>query len=299
MTADNALLSVWTNLWNDFERRAVELSDGRKPGDSVDRVISWMQDGSPYTWKPGRAVGEFHLPELYSGAPWRTPGRKWAAFLTLNPSIHEEDVFPTVEMMTTVGVEPLIKHFEDRFDCGPVLMPIPYGRGPTGTCWAYRKIVGQSRRPWTWCQPSGARAVTVYGHWNPTWSALDKVLKSAAGSGLGTSGAVMDVVPLKFKSWSEATADLDVKELLTYGWKWLSDALQALAASGCAPACIAWMGTGTWPVGASILPGNPERDGLEVAGKHIPFSRWPFPGRGTGFEGQKLALKDWLARHLV
>lgn len=209
---------MWKQLWEDFEARATRLADGGAPVDAVDQTIMWQLLGkTPFVNAP-IAAQELHMPELYSGCPWTrsdAPQMKgWVAFVTVNPSIDSEEVFPTRQDVRERGVPLSVSFFENRFEPGPITSPLIHGRNGT------KLAVWKNRR-------------SPRGHGQRTWSAIEAALHDCfASTGvttaapLGRVAAIMDVVPWKFAKWSAVTRDAKV-QLLQLGAPYLAATVQA------------------------------------------------------------------------
>jgi hypothetical protein len=167
---------------------------------------------------------DLHLPELYSGCPWRH-ANKWVAFLGLNPSIDTREVYPTISMYrNAVAPDGLFKShvltpfFENRFhaeDNDPL--------------WHGRSRADRDQRPtyWVLSEPHPPKPKR-----NRTWTTLDRVLRDALAeteyrtlaTPLGVVGAVVDAVPWKFRAWAcvddETRCELLERSRAYLGW-WL------------------------------------------------------------------------------
>ena len=185
--------SFYRPLWNDFLTRSHRLASGGPAKDSVDLTIRWQLDGTkPFCEQP-LSHANLQLPELYSGAPWRpvaqrpqSIGDRWIAFVTLNPSLTEDESFPRVSHLERLGVDQLVTYFDERFAPNYAGLPLRRGRHQ-GSVRVYAERTG---RP---------RAV-------PTWARLDNILRAAlhgheVPAPLGDVAAIVDAVPYKFRRW--------------------------------------------------------------------------------------------------
>lgn len=210
---------MWKELWSDFEQRATRLAAGGAAVDAVDQAILWQLVGHPTFVGARLEHGALQLPELYSGAPWDLSDvrrdKPWIAFVTVNPSIEPREVFPNISDLRELGVEKLVSYFDRRFEPGPYEKPLLHGRnGSTLAVWS-----GDRRNPQSSTQP--------------TWRAIDRALHAClsragvkSGAPLGRYGAILDVVPWKFKAWSSVPVELQ-GDLLKAGAPYLRDSLTA------------------------------------------------------------------------
>jgi len=194
---------IYTTLWTEFATRARRLVCGYAPRDAVDRAISWQLEGTQPFCHQALALPDLQLPELHSGAPWRADldrpldlGRRWVAFVALNPGLTEDEDCPTVADLEKHGVHSLIDFLDTRFDPTRTGPPLRRGR-ERGRPRHYQRGTGRSR-------PSA------------TWSLLDNILGEAlAGvrvdAPLGHAAALVDAVPLKFRNWGRVDRRLQAE----------------------------------------------------------------------------------------
>jgi hypothetical protein len=212
---------MWAELWLDFNERALALLDGHLPHDAIYWENQWQQvqgahfDANPamineaINWtirwqlisqppylrkhnEPPNPIqlGNLHLPELYSGHPWALNQKPWVAFVTINPSRNPLEIFPTrahlPQNINNNAIQHLISFFEERFDPGPIALPLIHGLN-------LDDIVAYAPQPTD----------------QKTWSSINKALIACLDANhilhdpvpLGRRAAVIDVVPWKFKAW--------------------------------------------------------------------------------------------------
>ncbi len=188
------------DLWTDFAGRATRLVGGAEPQDAIDQTIGWQLNGdAPFCMEP-HDIEDLQLPELHSGAPWSPEARRpaelagrWVAFVTLNPSLSEDESFPRLRDLKTHGPGAVQDFFHERF--APRYRGVPLRRGRHGgRVRSYERRTGKPR------------AVR-------TWSVLDNLLADAlqgieVPAPLGDVAAIIDAVPYKFRKWSAVPPDL-------------------------------------------------------------------------------------------
>lgn len=122
---------LWEGIWVDFAERAERLAlPGAAPRDAVDITLLWQLHGyTSHVPKPIAPPG-LHLKELYSGSPWRS-GRPWVAFVTINPSIDPDELFPSIWQFNRHrgDLSSLVGYFDERFNLAFSRNPQPRGRG--------------------------------------------------------------------------------------------------------------------------------------------------------------------------
>jgi len=233
-------MTLHDDLWTDFTSRAQRLSLESEPRDAIDRTILWQLQGvEPFCREP-LTLDDLHLPELHSGAPWRTSanrpraiGDRWVAFVALNPSLSEDESFPTLGDLTAHGAEALQGFFDERFAARYVGRPRRRGRHRG----AVRTFDRRTGRP---------RAVR-------TWSVLDNLTGEALeGHGveapLGDVAAIIDAVPYKFRRWSAVPTDLR-DELMAHAAPRLSAVLSRLR-----PTLVVLLGVDTHGLAQRLKP---------------------------------------------
>jgi hypothetical protein len=216
---------MWNELWTDFNARAARLTAIGADWvnvDAIDTTIIWQLLGRTCYVPTPIPEHTLHLPELYSGAPWGQAGTEpWIAFVTLNPSIDPNDVFPTrQDFYNCQGqqqIDALIAFFNDRF-CFPANnMPLRHGRRDDQRLTVWK---GNPQQP----TPHGQR----------TWEQIEGALRQClAGTPwanpatyLGRIAAITDAVPWKFASWGCVPEELQM-QLLTAGSAYLHATLHA------------------------------------------------------------------------
>lgn len=191
----SAVVGLWRALWDDFETRGRRLSNGGIPADHVDETILWQMHGHAQFVGTNQGVASYsalHLPELYSGCPWRsgtdgTPGKKrtaWIACMAINPGIDMACEYPTLSHRSATNGHLASIDFEGRFRDPAAEHPPRTGRDRLGRARVYMTN-GTDRG-------------------QPTWSRLEAQLDRAlrVRNSLGTRAAIFDMVPWKFNNWS-------------------------------------------------------------------------------------------------
>jgi hypothetical protein len=191
---------MWEHLWDDFEARALRLAGDPVALDAVDATVLWQITGhQPWVDAP-IPVPALHLPELCSGAPWAlcdVPELSgWVAWVTVNPSIRSDEIYPSRADRAQIGHEELIDYFNQRFEPGPLNVH------------GIRRGCDDDERIRVWLNP---RANPLSAG-QQTWSRIDNRLSAClqhrgltSRAPLGRVGAIVDVVPWKFAKWSAAT----------------------------------------------------------------------------------------------
>jgi hypothetical protein len=186
----------WGELWGDFEGRAARLErPGATAADAIDETICWQLRGTEPFVNGAIPAARLHIPELYSGSPWKHCDR-WMAYITTNPSIDSKEIFPTRADLVANGYQATQTFFQRRFDPGRRECPVVHGRTrPRPTRWVDR----DSPRP----------------RGQPTWSRAEEALRRCLGpqqgalpAPLGHIAAIVDAVPWKFAKWAAVPDEL-------------------------------------------------------------------------------------------
>jgi hypothetical protein len=181
---------MWNQLWNEFEDKATHLVTAGAVEDVIDQTIQWQIEGDQEFVGAPIGVDVLHVPELYSGCPWNHR-KRWIAFVTVNPSIHPDEVYPTRTDVAIYGVEQMRQFFIDRFQPdGPLEGPGPLVHGRNGA-----NVV-------TWRNRNNP-----VRHGQPTWTRIDRAVRNCLelspepvpAAPLGQAAAIIDIVPWKFR----------------------------------------------------------------------------------------------------
>ncbi len=279
---------MWEELWADFEARAVRLLDDRRPRDVVDETILWQLDVRHRFMPHAVSAQALQLPELYSGRPWsacdipelcgsgaRAHRSRWVAFVTVNPSISTDEVFPTRSDRAKHG-DALVDFFEERFEPGPIHAPLIHGRAPNQRTASWRR---RGRNP------------EVHRAWGAIDAALAaclsrRRLRSAAP--LGRVGALIDVVPWKSAKWARVAPGARAR-LIAAGVPFLKRTLATHR-----PAAVVAAGADVQrALGAAFSdvplydPTNLQRGALTLDGSAVPYFGLQSPtGPGHQFRKQ-------------
>lgn len=206
---------MWRQLWCDFAARTTRLSEDATPVDAVDETILWQVHGTG-PWVRARIPwASLHLPELCSGAPWdlcdipQLTG--WVAFVTINPSIEPDEIYPNRTDLGRIQYDALRAFFAQRFEPGPVDVG------------GLRRGRDRSGRIRVWLNPRNQP--TAKGQ--PTWARINNALSRSlqmrgftTRAPLGRIGAIIDAVPWKFAKW--ATGNVPRAPLIEAGAPYLA-----------------------------------------------------------------------------
>jgi hypothetical protein len=203
---------MWNQLWNQFEDKAARLTAGDEIEDAIDETIMWQLAGHPKFVGAPIAANLLQLPELYSGSPWEYLDR-WIAFVTINPSIHPDEIFPRRADREMFQIQQLSQFFTERFQPGPLMGPLLHGRnGANQATWRNRN------------NPTP--------HGQSTWTRIDRAVSNclalagpAPATALGQIATMVDIVPWKFAQWSAVPGGTKA-ELLALGEPYLTATLQ-------------------------------------------------------------------------
>lgn len=266
---------MWEEIWTDFTERARRLVlPDAVPRDAVDITVLWQLRGYtchvPEPLKPEH----LHLPELYSGSPWNS-ARPWIAFVTINPSIGTDELFPGIchfnDHRNRNDIAGLVRYFDERFDLDCRTDPLPHGR-----------FEGRLK---VW---KGSLEQPTY-HRQATWEEIEKALRrcldlKGVEPPLGAIAAIVDAVPWKFAKWSCVLPEWQ-RDLLKLGNPYLSRTLQSRRPPAAVIAC--GLGAKLLPKGHMLLSA---RDGqLPINGRNIPFFEMSAPtAHGGAFMKQMI-----------
>lgn len=279
--------SAWGGLWSDFAERADRVTSGAKPRDIVDITILWQIRGyTCYVPRPIQAEA-LHLPELYSGSPW-IAGKPWIAFVTINPSIDPDELFPDLVQFRRCrdNLKELVSYFDERFEATYAATPLPHGRS--------------GGRPTVWRGTIESPAA----HHQPTWRQIENGLRDClskcgrdSGSAiLGTVAAIIDAVPWKFAKWA-CVLDKWKKELLEFGAPYLRRTLESHPE--CPPAAVIACGLNQdlLPEGHALLSTN---DRIRIGEREVPLLRLSAPtAHGNAFSKEILAKAGEIGKVLA
>lgn len=281
---------MWEKLWQEFDALARAYAPGRAPKmeGAVARTIRWQRQG--HRDFVGRKISamDLQLPELYSGAPWRHGRKRWIAFVTINPSIDVNEIFPTRANLRKFGCASLEDVFSNRFTPGPSKTPIKHGRD------------GKGRAKWV----RGRRDAT----YQRTWAEIDRALRDCLldmtvderDAPLGRIATIVDVVPWKFKAWSKVGPDIR-DELLELGAPYLRGVLKAYP-----PAIIIAAGHAVRVLMESryqgvpkYAPGNPQRGRLHIGKLRVPWFGVSHPAaHADRFHSDMMLISPSICKHL-